>query len=85
MEAAKEEGRKGGIEKGRIRKGKWFSRRGDLQSREERAAKNEIGGRREGDGSEVVRRAGYKRSWKGVRSEQGREKKQTCEVQRAPA
>ena len=82
MEAAKEEGRKAGIEKGRIRKGKWFSRRGDLQSREERAAKNEIEGRRR---REVVRRAGYKRSWKGVRSEQGREKKQTCEVQRAPA
>ena len=43
-------GRKGGIEKGRIRKGKWFSRRGDLQSGEERAAKNEIEGRERGGG-----------------------------------
>ena len=55
----RKEGREKGIEKGRIRKGKWFSRRGDLQSGEERAAKNEIGGRREGGRQEeVVTRAG---------------------------
>ena len=49
----RKEGRERGIEKGRIRKGKWFSRRGDLQSGEERAAKNEIEGRERGGGSQA--------------------------------
>ena len=78
MEGAKEEGRKEGRkkgrEKGRIRKGKWFSRGGELGERQQPRAKSR-------GGEEVVRRAGVQEELEGVgRSEQGREKKQTCKV-----